>query len=188
MIAERSDLTRGWALFSDDRAHRFRLARSFTPWPAEVELQQGAPRVTFVMLNPSTADAFKPDPTVSRCCDFAKRLGADVLEVVNLFSLRSPKPTALKAAGSAEAAGATLENDAHIMAACRGAQRVIAAWGLHGHLWMRAATVRDRLCAAGIKLEILALSSGMPRHPMARGRNRIPDDAEPFAWVAPTYG
>lgn len=33
------------------------------------------PMITFVMLNPSTADAVQFDPTLRRCVGFAKREG-----------------------------------------------------------------------------------------------------------------
>ena len=51
--------------------------------------------VTFVMLNPSTADHAEDDPTMTRCVDFAKRHGFGGLDVVNLFALRSSSPSAL---------------------------------------------------------------------------------------------
>ena len=51
---------------------------------------------TFVMLNPSTADEKKPDPTVTKCVGFAQRWGLGGILVVNLFGLRSPHPSVLE--------------------------------------------------------------------------------------------
>lgn len=50
----------------------------------------------FVMLNPSTADHTKDDPTIRRCIGFAKREGCTSLTVVNLFALRATNPEELR--------------------------------------------------------------------------------------------
>ena len=61
----------GWARFSNDRIMRHRLARNLTPDPASLIVAGGSvygiARVVFLMLNPSTADAFQLDPTVNEC-------------------------------------------------------------------------------------------------------------------------
>ena len=51
--------------------------------------------VTFIMLNPSTADAEKDDPTIRRCIGFAKLWGFSRLQVVNLFAYRATDPKEL---------------------------------------------------------------------------------------------
>ena len=52
------------AVLSACERYRFRLARVWD-WKR--------PRMIFVMLNPSTADAATDDPTIRRCRGFAKR-------------------------------------------------------------------------------------------------------------------
>ena len=49
-------------------------------------------KVVFCMLNPSTADANKDDPTLRRCIGFANKFGYSSLEIVNLYAYRSPNP------------------------------------------------------------------------------------------------
>lgn len=49
----------------------------------------------FIMLNPSTADAEKDDPTIRRCVSFASLQGCTELTVVNLFALRTTNPVEL---------------------------------------------------------------------------------------------
>lgn len=44
------------------------------------------------MLNPSTADETKDDPTIRRCIDFARRLGYGGLYAVNLYAWRARGP------------------------------------------------------------------------------------------------
>ena len=186
----------GWARFSEDRKFRYRLGRSLVPG-ARLSLIDGrvlglsfeeAPtlwtreliRIVFLMLNPSTADAFKVDPTVNKCCQFAVRWGAHIIEVVNLFALRSPDPKSLDAAVEV---GDDMANDQAILDACTGASRVIAAWGNNGHRWGRGNIVADRLKRAGIELLHLGMTGdGFPLHPLARGKAFIPLTREPILW------
>lgn len=136
-------------------------------------------RVVFVLVNPSTADAFKPDPTVSKCCQFAAFWGADVLEVVNVFALRSTDPRGLDVAPSK---GDDLANDHEIFDACDGATRVIAAWGNNAWRGGRGPIVASSLRMRGVKLECFGLTGeGFPRHPLGRGKGFIPLDREPVA-------
>ena len=54
---------RGSAVFDRGFRYRYALVRA---WDARL------PRVAFVMLNPSTADAERDDPTIRRCIGFAR--------------------------------------------------------------------------------------------------------------------
>lgn len=186
MIDQWSHDRTGWARFSDDMTMRYRLARNLNGLP--IEVRDGhiadADRVTFLMLNPSTADAFKHDPTVGECIKRARQLGADVLEVVNLFAFRSPYPTDLRARAHGQRGDDHL-NDGELLAACTDAY-VIAAWGTGGRLDWRDEVVRKQIARVGIKLHHLGTTQdGFPKHPLARGRHRIPADQQPIAWSAP---
>ena len=172
------------ARFSECCQYRYTLRRV---------LRDGNWRVVWLMLNPSTADAFKLDPTVTRCVEWTRRWGADVCEVVNLFALRSPYPTDLFAQADAnrertwKALGADVVNDVHIREACSEAKLVITAWGNHGddrRLHWRGAYVLELLRADGVKnLRHLGRSqSGSPLHPLARGKSFIPYEREPVRW------
>jgi hypothetical protein len=158
----------------------------------------GTQRVVFVMLNPSTADAFKLDPTVRRCLEFARRWGCGILDVVNLFALRSTYPRDLYSStddgvssvngweAAWDAIGADRANDKAIVDTCMRADLVIAAWGNHGHarrLGARGGFVRAILEERGVALYHLGLSkSGAPLHPIARGKSFIPSDRAPVRW------
>ncbi len=120
------------------------------------------PRATFVMLNPSTADAEQDDPTIRRCVGFAKSWGMGAVQVANLYALRSTDPAALWRA--ADPVGP--DNDA-VLTACamvhEGAP-LVAAWGAHA----KPRRVRHVLQLPGFeRLQVLGVTkSGQPRHPL----------------------
>jgi hypothetical protein len=120
------------------------------------------PAVCFVMLNPSTADAFQDDPTIRRCIGFARAWGYGGLHVVNLYSFRTPSPAYLKKAPRPNGP----DNDAHLHQAAAAATRVVAAWGNHGDR-MRVADVLAQLRAATGQVMCLGMTrTGAPRHPL----------------------
>jgi len=140
----------GAARFSPCRRYRYLLTRG----------DAGArDHVVFVMLNPSTADARRNDPTITRCIGFADRLGCPRLSIVNLFALRATDPRRLYRARDPVGP----DNDAAIAAAVRDATLVVAAWGNHGALHDRAAAVL-RLLPAVHHFGLTRL--GQPRHPL----------------------
>ena len=71
-----------------DLAYRYLLTRG--------PLGSGERRLVAVGLNPSTADAVKPDPTTTRLVALAKREGCAHLVLINLYALRSRDPRALE--------------------------------------------------------------------------------------------
>jgi hypothetical protein len=66
--------------------YRYKLTRV---WDAALST------LTFVLLNPSTADAVQVDPTLRRCMAFARREGYGGLDVVNLYAFRTKDPKVL---------------------------------------------------------------------------------------------
>lgn len=141
------------AVFSADRIYRYQLTRTWDDRPPMV----------FVMLNPSTASAAQDDATIRRCVTFARREDAGGIAVVNLFAYRATSPAALR--GTPDPVGPL--NDAFIRGACPPGRAVIAAWGAHGALAGRAATVTGMLAAAGVPLHSLGVTGqGHPRHPL----------------------
>lgn len=177
MIRDTSDV--GYAVFSKDRKFRYTLRRWLT---LDASRLKDPVIATFLMLNPSTADAFVNDPTVSRCCKFARRWNADVLNVVNLFAFRSPYPVDLEAATER---GDDKANDDAICAAVAESQTTVAAWGTHGVLANRAINVRELLASRKLPLYHLGLTKdGHPTHPIARGKSHVPYERVPVLWAA----
>ncbi len=81
---------RSFAVFSPCKKYRYLLGRV---WGVS---NNEPPRLAaFTLLNPSTADAFKLDPTLTRCMGFAERLGCQGMLIANVFAFRSTDPKKL---------------------------------------------------------------------------------------------
>lgn len=128
------------------------------------------PQITFVMLNPSTADAYQDDPTLRKCINFAQSLDYGSLKVVNLFAYRATKPCELRKV--ADPIG--LKNNYYIQLATRRASLIIVAWGIHGSFQGRDKVVHN-LIYRDQNLYCLGLTKdGYPRHPLYLEKNTIP--------------
>jgi hypothetical protein len=131
---------------------------------------ESRPKVTFVMLNPSTADAEKDDPTIRRCIDFAKRWGCGGLCVVNLFAYRSSKPVALATVEDPVGPG----NDDVILNMSRN-RRVIVAWGATGAKYGKRRIPQVLKLLDGQSVECLKLTDdGHPWHPLYVPADTVP--------------
>jgi len=137
------------------------------------------PRLLWVMLNPSTADHDRDDPTMRRVVQFSERWGHGACVVVNLFALRSPSPRDIRRARDPVGG---MDQERAVRAALRWTTGVVAAWGACPYPAI-ADDMRRRLVRAGRDLWCLGRSqSGAPLHPLARGKSRVPDDQEPLVW------
>ncbi|PXW28747.1 UNVERIFIED_CONTAM: hypothetical protein DES50_11131 [Williamsia faeni] len=111
------------AIISDDGLYRYRLRRDLPPTFAN--RKKDAVTCTFIMLNPSTADADDDDPTIRRCSGFAASLRCTRLEVVNLYGYRATDPAELHTVDDPEGP----ENTLHLRVALSTPGPTIAAWG-----------------------------------------------------------
>src|SRR5882672_740313 len=117
----RSTTERSGAVFDRTGRYRYLLWRAW---------DQAAPGVAFVMLNPSTADARRDDPTIRACTRLARAWGFGSMRAVNLFALRTSDPSNL--ARARDPVGG--QNDAYLVDAASAAGLVVLAWGNHGRL------------------------------------------------------
>jgi len=124
------------------------------------------------MLNPSTADARRDDPTIRRCVGFARRWGFAQLRVVNLFALRATDPRTLRTVRDPRSIIGP-RNDAVLRREARSADVIVAAWGAHGALHDRATDVLALL--PDVAWQCLGTTkAGLPRHPlMLRSGTRL---------------
>ena len=135
------------AILSSDGIYRYRLEREWDP---------SKPKLLFIMLNPSTADAIHDDPTIRRITRFANDWGYGGVLVGNLFAFRSTKPAALKTA--ADPIGP--ENMAHIRTMVAECEMVVYAYGNNQSepMWLKELVLEPYF----IKLS----KKGTPCHPL----------------------
>jgi len=174
---------RSTAWLSHCGTYRYRLDRELDV-DVEVEVVRPArvtidTRVTFLMLNPSTADDQVNDPTVAKCCKYAATWGYRHLCVVNLFALRSTDPEFLYS--HHEPIGQS--NDRAISDALWASDMVVCAWGTHGAHLDRGRQIARQIVQTGpeavARLHVLKLcKDGQPGHPLY-----LRDSLRPRPWV-----
>lgn len=165
--------------------HRYALTRQWMPH---------LPWFVYVMLNPSTADAFLLDPTITRCRARALRLGAGGLVVLNAYGLRSTDPRGLRqhpdpVGWHNDAVAITYLSTLRI-------ERVIVGWGSDPTL-MRMGRDRQmltllRACGATPwRIGPPTGVGGQPRHPLYLGYDlelEAHAEQDPPRCEVPDYG
>lgn len=172
----------GSATISADGKRRFTLGRRIND-----EAVNWHRVALFIMLNPSTADAADDDPTIRKCVGYAKAWDLARLEVVNLFSFRSPEPKALL--DQHDTPHDVDQNLRIIIRSARSAAKVVCAWGgpyqprtLQRRIDERAQLVGHALIANGISAHCLETTKDAhPRHPLY-----LKGDLRPRPFTPPT--
>ena len=145
-------ITPSGARFSRCRRWRYLLWRRWDP---------SRPVANFLMLNPSTADELKLDPSCTRARNYAERWGYGGLIVTNIFGWRATDPKVMRSVKDPVGRG----NDEAILRAAREAKIVVCAWGTHGEHLGRGPEVLNLL--KGIRLHALRVTAdGHPSHPL----------------------
>lgn len=178
------------ATLSPDRKYRFELKRM---WRTPPDCIGGA--VMYIGHNPSDADEERNDPTIHRMMDFANRWGYGRISVVNLLPVRTSNPEAAHAwweedwsvedwVNAAGAPGAIMKNAQHVISCWEDAAKVVACWGaISEKVSNLSDDMRKFFAERGTPLHIFGLTrNGHPVHPLARGRNRVPDDVKLQVW------
>lgn len=142
------------AVISQCGKYRYRLWR---------EWDDSKPCVLFVMLNPSTADGEKDDPTIRRCIGYAKSWDFGSLYVGNLYAYRATNPKELLQV--VDPLG--VDNQKHLDYMVSQSNLVIWAWG-NGAI---VAKLEDRVGSTTWNLNdpahYLEMSKGgVPKHPL----------------------
>lgn len=150
------------AVIDDTGQYRYELIR---------EWDRTKPKLAWLMLNPSTADAEQDDPTIRRCVGFSKSWGFGSLIVVNVFAYRTTYPQELKRVGFDKAIGpenADAIRSAYVRSGC-----MVAAFGAHSearrrvHWYIAKRHLRRLWCLGRTK-------DGSPKHPLYVAANVWP--------------
>lgn len=155
------------AVISDDELYRYKLVRRW---------RSGRGWVTFVMLNPSTADAVTDDNTIRRCMGFAELWGYSALHVINLYAYRSTDPRGIGLLG--DPVGPLNDKWIRLYSEFHWTHGypLVAAWGNNA----QRSRVDDVLKVMGrysTQLRCLGMTSkGNPKHPLrlAKSTQLIP--------------
>lgn len=141
------------AHLSPSTLYRYHLSRRWADGSA----------LTFVMLNPSTADANEDDPTIRRIMGFARSFGYSGVHVVNLYALRVTDSNLLFRL-SGDIVGD--QNNNWLGAALAHNDEIVCAWGIKA----KPSTVKKfKELAAICHCKLLCLGqnkNGSPKHPL----------------------
>jgi hypothetical protein len=145
------------AVFSPCLTYRYHLQETWGPGPTQ----------TWLMLNPSTADEMRNDPTVARCQKRAERGGFGSFGVLNLFALRSTDPKGLYCIPDPIGPHNTSTILQVAQATHTGGGQLVCAWGNHGAWQARADEILTILRTHAIPLFTLGTNAnGSPKHPL----------------------
>lgn len=141
------------AFLSPCGAYRYNLKRIW---------DRSLPRICWVMLNPSTADAMQDDPTIRRVRNFSKAWGYGGFTVYNLFALRATDPKELLT--HPDPVGEATDDLLVSYVTATRYHRVVAAWGASVPFYRDREVLR---LLSKVKWYCLGTTkSGMPRHPL----------------------
>jgi hypothetical protein len=141
------------AVFDVSESYRYSLWRAWSAYQL---------RIVFVLLNPSTADDRKNDPTIRRCIGFARAWKFGSLEVVNLFAYRATNVRELFKIDDPIGE----ENDYYLMKAVERCLTVVVGWGTRGALFGRDHQVMSLLAGRKDVYCLGITKDGQPRHPL----------------------
>lgn len=142
-------------VISDCEKYRYELWRIW---------DDNKPKVMFIMLNPSTADADANDPTIRRCIGYAKSWGYGGLYVGNLFGFRATNPKDLKRIANPIGDDNKIHLE-HMQSKCK---LIVCAWG-------NGQGKPERIFKKFDNLNYIELcKDGTPKHPLYLKKDLMP--------------
>ena len=165
-------------LFQQSEAH-FSACEKFRYWLRRDWDLSKAP-ISFLMLNPSTADEMVNDPTIERCQRRAITMGYGSMIIVNLFPFRMTDSKLLNTVDNL--LGDAALADGAILRALELAEMTVCGWGKHTLAAPRAQHIMTLIKQAGLqntglqqKVMCLQLNAdNSPQHPLYIGYAKQP--------------
>jgi hypothetical protein len=147
------DGPRNECVFSPCRRYRYSLRR---------KINDATGVCLWVMANPSVADEFRLDPTLTRCADYTERWGYGEMRVVNVRAWVETDSSKLP---PDDIAIGLDNNGAHIVRNAMESQLIVCGWGkLGGSAGLRALQLLRDLGFAPHALKLN--QDGSPQHPL----------------------
>ena len=146
------------AHFSSCEKYRYWLRRD---WDLSLKA------ISFLMLNPSTADEIENDPTIERCQRRAIAMGYGSMIIVNLFPFRMTDSTLLNTID--DLLGDVSQANDSIVRAVELSDMTVCGWGKHPLAAPRADAVMLMLTQANLQHKVKCLqlnADGSPQHPL----------------------
>ncbi len=146
------------AHFSDCEKYRYWLRRDW---------DTSKPTISFLMLNPSTANEIDNDPTIERCQRRAITMGYGSMIIVNLFPFRMTDSSLLNSVDNL--LGDITEADDCILRAVQLSDMTVCGWGKHPLAATRGQSVATMLAQANLQHKIMCLQLNIdrsPQHPL----------------------
>lgn len=145
------DIINSGATISECGKYRYELWRIWN---------EDLPKLMFVMLNPSTADANENDATIRRCIRFAIDWGFGGIYVGNLFAYRATNPKELRTAFNPKGS----DNLEALKRMCGLCDKVVYAWGdnVPAHIYCNSLSAINKTEYYHLGLN----KSGNPKHPL----------------------
>ena len=157
------------AVLSGDGMYRYSLTRQWN-------FRSSPQTVTWIGLNPSTADVQVNDPTIRKAIKFSRAWGYDKLNFINPFAYRATSPDDLLEAEDPIG----LYNGHYVIEALDRSDLIIAAWGV---------SCPKSLCVViggmvgmlrGYRTHCLGLTKdGSPKHPLYIADKTLPKRYHP---------
>jgi hypothetical protein len=141
------------AMFDVSSRYRYSLWRAWSAYN---------PRIVFILLNPSTADEEKNDPTIRRCIGFARAWKFGSVEVVNLFAYMATDARELLKIDDPVGE----ENNYFLIQAVERCSTLVIGWGIRGTLLGRDSQVLSLLAGRKDVFCLGITKNGQPRHPL----------------------
>jgi hypothetical protein len=160
-------------LFQQSEAH-FSYCEKYRYWLRRDWDLSKAP-ISFLMLNPSTADEVDNDPTIERCQRRAITMGFGSMIIVNLFPFRMTDSKQLNKVDNL--LGKAAQADGAILRAVGISNMTVCGWGKHPLAAPRAQHVMALLKQVGLQNKVMCLqlnADNSPQHPLYIGYAKQP--------------
>ena len=160
-------------LFQQSVAH-FSACEKFRYWLRRDWDLTKAP-ISFLMLNPSTADEMVNDPTIERCQRRAITMGYGSMIIVNLFPFRMTDSKLLNSVDNLLSESA--EADEAILRAVALSEMTVCGWGKHPLAAPRAQHIMALIKQKNLQQKVMCLqlnTDNSPQHPLYIGYAKQP--------------